>query len=73
MDAVDIQADAAKLITLEAHLKRIDHLLDTVDDRLLSTQAASGDDSTLVQKLRLQVMQLERKLQTPQTSVPPDT
>jgi hypothetical protein len=59
--------------TLEAHLKQIDHRLDTVDGRSLSTQATSGDDSFLVQKLQRQVMQLERKLQASQTSVPPDT
>ena len=49
-------------VTLGDRFKRLDHRLDSVDERLSLTQAKSDDDPILVQKLRKQVMQLERKL-----------
>ena len=60
-------------MSLGDRFKRLDQSLDLVDERLASTQAKSDNDPTLVHKLRMQVRQLERKLQTLPESAPLDS
>jgi hypothetical protein len=71
--AVDIRADAVKPeMLLQDRFKLLDDRLNSVDDKL-STQEKRDDDPTLVQKLRKQVMELERKLRALPDSAPLDS